>query len=118
MPINKYLHRAMKLKDEPVASSVAKGANSVINYGDRLLGISASRMKHEAAGAAKVVDPSNRYLRVLQGRADEAQAASHKTRVRTGMAIGGGLLANHMLSSYNPPSPGYQYTYPDSGMPY
>lgn len=112
----------MKLKDSPVLSTTAKGVNAVSGYVDRLLGVSAMKLKAQAdlgknlkatAGAGH-----NRYLNLLQHRADQAAEASKQTRIKTGLVVGSAAVANHMISSYNRPAVDYQYSYTDSGMPY
>lgn len=63
---------------------------------------------------------TNQYLTRVQNMAREAAEDSHKTRKRTAVVASAGGLTTIALKgdgSYNS-SPGYQYTYPDSGIPY
>lgn len=95
---------------------------SVTGYADRLGGFSASRLATQTSTLERAnrVAPSPKIQRLLdtsRSMSEAAAAASHRTRMRTGGVVLGGLLAHQALKSYTPsqasdPYASYDYSYP------
>lgn len=102
---NKYLYRALR-KDQPAylqhAGSAAKGT---LRYFDRLLGLSANKMRVRADTARHAAslssDPKLQSLAtVYNSRAKRLTSQSTSTRIKTGLGLGAAFGINKAFSDY------------------
>jgi uncharacterized membrane protein YebE (DUF533 family) len=104
MPSNIYFQRALK-HTKPSIRLPAKAIAGTMGYFDRLLGISATKMRNQVktlTSANKLV--KNPTLGRLASKTDHLAknltSQSNATRIKTGLVIGGGVLANKAMSNY------------------
>jgi hypothetical protein len=90
--MNKYL--------EKIASRSDGVINSIFGFGDRLIGHSAGRAKtihnslKDAAHLGSGIPAST--MRKAKELSDAASLASRNTRIRTALAVGGGVTAGYL----------------------
>lgn len=122
MSFNKYLTRAMHLKDSPILSRSAKAVNAVGGYVNRLTGSTARNLEARSASASKLRNsakkPQQKYIDAIKRMSAEARAKSTSTRIKTGIGLTLSSIAYKANKGYDPTSHQYQYTYPESGIPY
>lgn len=118
MAFNIYLKRATRSLD-PVIRRPAKVIAGTLGYMDRLMGTSATKMRnkanlvssiaksHASAGDTTKLDNLGK---VLGHRADTLTRQSNATRIKTGLSIGGAVLAHKAYSNYKA---NQAYTQPD-----
>lgn len=118
MPFNVYLQRAARSL-RPELRVPAKAISGGLGYMDRLLGVSARKMRTKAdtishlQGSKQVVSFGNkRFADKLHARADTLTRQSNSTRIKTGLTVGGLVLANKALSNYKATQPTMQYVDP------
>lgn len=126
--MNTYLLRAKKSLDNKVAVP-ASGLESLISYGDRLLGGTARKERTRAEllsrMAANPANKNNKYIQrmssVIGNRAKQLTQETRTSRIRTGVALGGlGLVHSSMKQLSQPPqvNAGYNYNYADNHSQY
>ena len=110
MSFNKYLVRAARLKGDPLVSLPAKGAMKAMNFTDRVLGISARKMRTKADNAKEIISklhPTGQGIhpgldkiqKNTQRSADLLTRKSNSTRIKTGLVLGATGLAYKGLSN-------------------
>lgn len=118
MGFNIYLKRATRSLD-PVVRRPAKAVQGTLRYMDRLMGTSATKMRNKAdlvSNIAKSHSSSGDTTKlqnlgkVLGHRADTLTRQSNMTRIKTGLGIGGAVLANKAYNNYKE---NQTYTQPD-----
>lgn len=118
MPFNVYLQRATRSL-RPEIRRPAKVIAGGLGYMDRLLGVSARKMRTKADAISHLQKSKQvvgfgdkRFADKLHSRADHLTRQSNSTRIKTGLSIGGLVLANKALSNYKATQPEMQYVDP------
>lgn len=112
MSSNIYFQRALKHVD-PKIRLPAKAIAGTMGYMDRVLGVSATKMRNRVQNLAQanklIKSPKmDRMIGKLDYKAKNLTSQSNATRIGTGVAIGGAVLANKAMSNLRD-NQNYQY---------
>lgn len=117
MSFNVYLQRALRSSD-PVLKGSAKVVGATTGYADRLLGVSARKMRTKVDLLSKMTGSKShynasftdaRFMNKLKAKSDSLTSQSNSTRIKTGLGIAGAVLANKAMSNYKAPTYDQQY---------
>lgn len=110
---NVYAYRALKSKD-PIIRQPANVIKGTMGYMDRLLGVSATKMRvransmNTAAGMANSPRVSS-AANALDSRAKHLTSLSKGTRIKTGIGLGAAVMVNKAMSNYKSQLQDQQY---------